>query len=152
MNWLTNFVRPKIRALVRKPDTPDNLWKKCPSCEQMIFHRDLEANLHVCQHCGHHMRIGPKARLATLFDGEEYQRIDLPKTSTDPLKFRDSKRYSERLKEAQSRTGETDAVVVAHGKMDGIGVVVAVFDFEFMGGSMGNPHLRIPLSGRQDSG
>ncbi len=137
MNWLTNFVRPKIRALVRKPDIPDNLWVKCSSCEQMIFHRDLEANLHVCQHCGFHMRLDPKARLAALFDGGEYQRIDLPKAPVDPLKFRDSKRYSERLKEAQNRTGEADAMVVAHGKMGDIGAVVAVFNFAFMGGSMG---------------
>lgn len=137
MNWLTNFVRPKIRALVRKRDTPENLWEKCDSCEQMIFRHDLEVNNYVCQHCDFHMRLGPKARLASLFDGSEYQRIELPKAPVDPLKFRDSKRYTDRLKAAQGKTGDNDAIIVAHGKMDGMGVVMAVFNFAFMGGSMG---------------
>ena len=137
MNWLTNFVRPKLRALVRKPDIPDNLWEKCRSCERMVFHRDLEANLFVCQHCGFHLRLGPKERFASLFDDGEYQRVELPEAPHDVLKFRDKKRYADRLKEARSRTGESDAVIVAHGKMDGLGVVVAVFDFGFLGGSMG---------------
>ncbi len=137
MNWLTNFVRPKIRALVRKSDTPENLWEKCSSCEQMIFRRDLEANKYVCQHCDFHMKLDPSARLALLFDDGEYQRIELPVPAVDPLKFRDSKRYTDRLKAAQGKTGEDDAVIVAHGKMDGMGVVLAVFDFSFMGGSMG---------------
>ncbi len=137
MNWLTNFVRPKIRALVRKPDIADNLWEKCSSCEQMIFHRDLESNLSICQHCGHHMQLGCKARLAMLFDEGDYQTIELPAVPIDPLKFRDTKRYTERLKEYQGKTGEKDAVVVAHGKMGGQGVVVATFNFAFMGGSMG---------------
>ncbi|MCH7944135.1 MAG: acetyl-CoA carboxylase carboxyltransferase subunit beta [Proteobacteria bacterium] len=137
MNWLTNFVRPKIRALVRKTDVPENLWEKCDACEQMIFRRDLEINHYVCQHCDFHMKLAPKARLASLFDDGDYQRVELPKAPLDPLKFRDSKRYTERLKTAQSKTGEDDAVIVAHGKMDGMGVVMAVFDFSFMGGSMG---------------
>lgn len=137
MNWLTNFVRPKIRALVRKTDVPENLWEKCDSCEQMIFRRDLEINQYVCQHCDFHMRLDPVARLTSLFDDGDYQRIELPESPVDPLKFRDSKRYSERLKTARSKTGEVDAVIVAHGKMDGMGVVVAVFNFAFMGGSMG---------------
>jgi acetyl-CoA carboxylase carboxyl transferase subunit beta len=139
MNWLTNFVRPKIRALVAKDtnDVPENLWQKCDACEQMIFHRELEANLRVCPHCGHHMRLDAKKRLATLFDDGEYTKIELPKTVVDPLRFRDRKRYSDRLKESQSNTGESDAAIVAHGKIGGGKVVVAVFDFAFMGGSMG---------------
>ena len=137
MNWLTNFVRPKIRALVRKTDVPENLWEKCDACEQMIFRRDLEINDYVCQHCDFHMKFAPKARLASLFDDGDYQRVELPKAPLDPLKFRDSKRYTERLKTAQGKTGEDDAMIVAHGKMDGMGVVLAVFDFSFMGGSMG---------------
>ncbi len=137
MNWLTNFVRPKLRALVRKPDIPENLWEKCQSCERMVFHRDLEANMFVCQHCGFHLRLDPKTRLAELFDDGEYQRVELPEAPHDALKFRDKKRYADRLKEARSRTGESDAVIVAHGKMDGLGVVVSVFDFGFLGGSMG---------------
>ncbi len=137
MNWLTNFVRPKLRALVRKPDIPENLWEKCDDCEQMIFRRDLEANAHVCQHCGFHMRLDPKGRLTALFDDGAYQRIELPKAVVDPLKFRDSKRYTDRLKEAQGRLETDDVMVVAHGKMGGKDVVMAVFDFGFMGGSMG---------------
>jgi acetyl-CoA carboxylase carboxyl transferase subunit beta len=139
MNWLTNFVRPKIRALVTKEtkDVPDNLWQKCAACEQMIFHRELEANLRVCPHCGHHMRLDAKKRLATLFDDGAYTRIELPDTVVDPLRFRDRKRYSERLKDAQGNTGEPDAALVAHGKIGGMSAVVAVLDFSFMGGSMG---------------
>ena len=103
----------------------------------MIFHRELEANLRVCPHCGHHMRLGAKKRLAILFDDGEYTKIELPKTIVDPLRFRDRKRYSDRLKESQGTTGEPDAAIVAHGKIGGMDAVVAVLDFAFMGGSMG---------------
>jgi acetyl-CoA carboxylase carboxyl transferase subunit beta len=137
VNWLTNFVRPKIRALVRKADVPENLWDKCPQCAKMIFHRDLEANLRVCPHCGHHMRLSAKRRLETLYDDGEYTRIELPKTPTDPLRFRDRKRYADRIKEAREKTGEQDAIIVAHGKLGGLPAVIAVLDFEFLGGSMG---------------
>ena len=118
MNWISNFVRPKIRALVQK-EVPENLWRKCPACAQMIFHRELEANLLVCPHCGHHMRIGAGERLKMLFDDGEYQTIELPDVPVDPLKFRDRKRYAERLKEAQAKTGAKDAIRVAHGEMGG---------------------------------
>src|SRR3954470_9036387 len=137
MNWLTNFVRPKIRALYTKKEVPDNLWHKCPTCEAMIFHRDMEANLHVCQHCGFHMRLDADKRLKMLFDDEDFQVIELPKVPVDPLRFRDQKRYTDRLKEAQTKTGKNDAIRVAHGKMGGMKTVVAAFDFGFMGGSMG---------------
>lgn len=137
MNWLSNFVRPKIRALVAKRDVPDNLWLKCPNCDAMLFHRDLEANLQVCHHCGHHLRLEPEARLAMLFDGGTYTDMPLPKVLIDPLKFRDQKRYSDRLKDAQSKRNRQDALVVGHGKIGGHDAVVAAFDFGFMGGSMG---------------
>jgi acetyl-CoA carboxylase carboxyl transferase subunit beta len=137
MNWLTNFVRPKIRALVRKADVPENLWDKCPSCAKMIFHRDLEANARVCPHCGHHMRLPAKRRLSMLFDEGAFTRIELPATVADPLRFRDQKRYSDRLKDAREKSGEQDAIIVAHGRMGGLPLVAAVFNFEFMGGSMG---------------
>jgi acetyl-CoA carboxylase carboxyl transferase subunit beta len=137
VSWLTNFVRPKIQALVRKAEVPDNLWDKCPNCGQMIFHRELEANLRVCPHCGHHMRLPVLQRLELLFDDSAYTRIDLPKPDLDPLKFRDRKRYTERLKENQAATGEADAIVVAHGRIGGHPVVIGAFNFEFMGGSMG---------------
>jgi acetyl-CoA carboxylase carboxyl transferase subunit beta len=137
MSWLTNFVLPKIRAVYAKKDVPDNLWHKCPSCGQMLFHRDLEATLFVCGNCGHHLRLDPERRLAMLFDDGRYTRIELPKTIVDPLKFRDRKRYTERLREAQAKSGARDALVVAHGTIAGSPTVAAVFDFEFMGGSMG---------------
>jgi len=137
VSWLERYVRPKIKALVGKNDVPDNLWHKCDNCGQMIFHRDLDQNLFVCQHCTHHMRLPVKKRLTMLFDDGEYQRIELPKSPVDPLKFRDIKRYSDRLKDAQSKTSEKDAMVVAHGKMGGHNVVIAAFNFDFMGGSMG---------------
>ncbi len=137
MNWLTNFVRPKLRELVGQKEIPDNLWHKCTNCGQMLFHRDLDKDLRVCQHCGHHMLLPGPQRLEMLFDDGEYQTIELPDTVSDPLKFRDRKRYTERLKEAQGKTGRVDALTVAHGRMGGVGVVIAVLDFEFMGGSMG---------------
>ena len=137
MNWIDNYVRPKIRALVAPRDVPENLWQKCPKCGSMLFQKDLEQNLDVCTHCGFHLRIGPKARLALMFDNGEYQAIELPKVPVDPLKFRDQKRYSDRLKDAQAKTGAVDAIVVAHGTMGNSPVVIAAFDFSFMGGSMG---------------
>src|SRR4051812_20647151 len=137
MNWLTNFIRPKIKALVRKADVPENLWDKCAACTKMIFHRDLEANQRVCPHCGHHMRLRAKRRLELLFDDGAFTRIELPPTPADPLRFRDSKKYTDRLKAARDNTSELDALLVAHGQMGGIGVVIAAFDFEFLGGSMG---------------
>ncbi len=115
MNWLTNFVRPKLKGLLRKADVPDNLWEKCPNCAQMIFHREIEANNRVCNHCGHHMQIGWKRRLELLYDDGKFERVELPKSVVDPLKFRDVKRYTDRLKETQNRTSEADAIVVGIG-------------------------------------
>ena len=137
MNWLTNFVRPKIRSLVSPREVPDNLWDKCSHCGHMIFHRDLVKSLSVCPQCGFHMRLPVKARLDMLFDGGVWQRIELVKSQADPLKFRDSKRYADRLRDAQGKTSEQDAIIVAHGRMGGSPVVVAAFNFAFMGGSMG---------------
>jgi len=137
MNWLTNFVKPKLRELVRPKEIPDNLWHKCTKCGQMIFHRDLAKNQHVCQHCGHHMRLNVTARLEMLFDDAKYARAELPKVASDPLKFTDRRKYSDRIKEARKKTKEEDALIVAHGKMGGQNVVIAAFNFEYMAGSMG---------------
>jgi len=137
MNWLTNYVKPKLRDLVRPKEIPDNLWHKCAKCGQMIFHRDLDKNHHVCQHCGHHMRLSVKARLEMMFDNGEYTRAELPNVKQDPLRFTDRRKYKDRVKEAQSKTKEDDALVVAHGKMGGQNVVIAAFNFAYMGGSMG---------------
>ena len=136
MSWLTN-IPPKIRALVSKPDVPDNLWHQCPSCEQMIFHRELDANMRVCTSCGHHMRLPAVMRLDSVFDNATWEKIELPDSANDPLKFRDRKRYSDRLKDTRSSTGEKDAVIAAEGKIGGMDVVAIVFNFAFMGGSMG---------------
>lgn len=137
MNWLTNFIRPKIRSIVEPKEVPDNLWQKCPSCEGMLFHRDLSEHEHVCYHCGHHMKIAVKDRLRGMFDDGKYKEIPLPRVPYDPLKFKDRKRYTDRLKEARGKTGRSDAVIVARGTMGGLPVVVCAIDFAFMGGSMG---------------
>lgn len=137
MNWLTEFVRPKIRTLLGRRDVPENLWVQCPSCQQMTFHTELEKNQKVCGHCGHHMRAGALERLAWTFDGGKYTRIELPKVPADPLKFRDQQRYPDRLKQARDKTHLDDAIVVAHGLLGGQKAVIAVMAFEFMAGSMG---------------
>jgi acetyl-CoA carboxylase carboxyl transferase subunit beta len=137
MNWLTNFVRPKIQALMDKNEVPDNLWDKCDACEHMIFHRDLVENTYVCHHCDNHMRMSVQGRLESLFDNKTFVKAPLSKVIADPLKFRDSKKYTDRLKDYRQRTGQDDAIVVASGLIGGQKAVVAAFDFSFMGGSMG---------------
>jgi acetyl-CoA carboxylase carboxyl transferase subunit beta len=138
MSWLSNFVLPKIRAVVARKAIPDNLWHKCPGCEQMLLFRELEASLHVCRNCGHHLRIGAAQRLKILFGDGAFTQIELPRTPIDPLRFRDRKRYTDRLKEGQAAFGSgSDAVLVAHGRIGGFPAVVAAFEFGFMGGSMG---------------
>jgi len=137
MSWLTNYVLPKIRGVVGRKAMPEVLWQKCPACEQLLFHRELEANLHVCRHCGHHLRIGAAARLQLLFDDGIGARVELPPAVVDPLRFRDRERYPDRLRKGQAAHGPGDAVVVAHGRIGGQLAVVAAFEFGFMGGSMG---------------
>ena len=137
MNWITNIVRPKIQALVKSKDVPDNMWQKCVGCEGMLFYRDLKKNLNVCYHCGHHLKIRVLDRLDTMFNFGDYDIADLPKAATDPLKFKDTKRYSDRIKASRAKTGRDDAIIVAHGKMGEHTVVIAAFDFDYMGGSMG---------------
>jgi len=114
MNWLTNFVRPKLRALVARKETPENLWLKCPKCEQMLFMRDWEANQEVCTHCGHHMRIRPLKRLPFLFDDGKYELQPLPRVPADPLKFRDTERYDARLKWLERRTALSSIQIALH--------------------------------------
>lgn len=138
MNWLTNFVRPKIRALVgSQKEIPDNLWEKCPGCNAMLFKRELEEQANVCRHCGHHLKLPPVKRLEMLFDDGKYALVDIPKVVADPLKFRDQKRYTERLKDAQNKTGQNDAIMVGEGLIGGRPAVIAAFNFSFLGGSMG---------------
>lgn len=138
MNWINNVVRPKIRGLwQQKRDMPENLWVKCPETGQMVFYKDLEANQFVIPGSGFHMRMTAEQRLKLLFDAGKYEIVDVPETPTDPLKFRDEKRYIDRLKDARAKTGMQDAVVTGVGTVDGLTVVASVQDFSFMGGSLG---------------
>ena len=138
MNWINNVVRPKIRGLLQqKRDVPENLWIKCPETGEMVFHRDLEANQWVVPNSGHHMRISGKKRLELFFDGGTFDKVKTPEVAADPLKFRDEKRYTDRMRDARAKTGLDDAVTVATGKLRGMDVTAAVQDFAFMGGSLG---------------
>ena len=136
MNWITNFVRPKLQAIVGKKDIPDNLWQTCPKCSQMLLKRELEQNLNVCKNCGHHMRMSSNSRL-NMFFGADYKILETPKIKPDPLNFKDVKKYKERLRISQKNTNFQDAVKVGIGNIQENKVVCAVFDFSFMGGSMG---------------
>ncbi|MEM7650994.1 MAG: acetyl-CoA carboxylase, carboxyltransferase subunit beta [Pseudomonadota bacterium] len=138
MNWLNDIIRPRISSLVGdQKDVPDNLWTKCPACEGMLFHRDLEEAMNVCYHCNHHLRIPVKQRLEIMFDDGKYETVEVPKVAHDPLKFKDRKRYADRLKDSQGKTGLKDAITVAKGTIGGQKAVIAAFNFSFMGGSMG---------------
>jgi len=138
MNWITNFVRPRIKGLMPgRSGTPENLWKKCPGCGEMLFHRDLESALHVCPRCGQHLRIAPAQRFAMTFDGGKYQELAAPTVPADPLRFRDERRYADRMKDARAKTGRSDALAAARGTLDGLPVMVAVQPFDFLGGSLG---------------
>ena len=138
MNWLKNFVRPRFPSVFRDhDDTPDNLWQSCKQCGEMIFHRDLELLQQVCPGCDHHMRVGARERFAQIFDDGVFEKIDVPDVPHDPLKFKDQKRYADRLRDARNKTGDRDAVQVALGTIQGRKSVIAVQDFQFMGGSLG---------------
>jgi acetyl-CoA carboxylase carboxyl transferase subunit beta len=136
MNWIANVVRPKIRSLLRR-EVPDNLWIKCPDTGQMVFYKDVEANSFVIPGSNHHMRMPALERLKSIFDNGIYDDIPLREVPLDPLKFRDEKRYTDRLKEARTKTGLQDAVKVASGHVEGLPMTVAVQSFDFMGGSLG---------------
>jgi acetyl-CoA carboxylase carboxyl transferase subunit beta len=136
MSWFTEYVRPKVRTLFTRREVPDNLWHQCPNCQQMIFHTDLAKGLKVCTNCGFHMRATATDRLDWTFDAG-YSRIELPKAPADPLRFRDQKRYVDRLREAREATHLDDALAVGTGTIEGRLAVVAVMAFEFMAGSMG---------------
>ena len=136
MNWLSDFVRPKIKKITTK-EIADNLWTKCPQCGQMLFTKELEKNNFICSSCDHHLRLPLNKRFEMLFDNGDYKLITLPKLQEDPLNFKDSKKYTDRLKSYRKATGSDDAIKVAQGEIGGITCVVAAFDFSFMGGSMG---------------
>ena len=137
MNWISNYVRPKINSLFSRREVPENLWTKCPECGTMLFHRELADNLNVCTNCDHHMAISPRARFTALFDTGIFTEVKVPEPITDPLHFRDQKRYPDRLKAAQKATTEKEAMLVAEGEIGRTPVVAAAQDFAFMAGSMG---------------
>ena len=136
MNWIANVVRPKIRSFLRR-EVPENLWVKCPETGQLVFYKDLEANQFVIPNCNYHMRMSTVTRLNATFDEGQFEPIAVPEMPVDPLKFRDERRYLDRLRDARSKTGLDDAVRLAVGTLEGLAVVVGVQDFEFMGGSLG---------------
>ncbi|MEM9715118.1 MAG: acetyl-CoA carboxylase, carboxyltransferase subunit beta [Pseudomonadota bacterium] len=137
MNWISNYVRPRINSLFSRRDIPDNLWTKCDNCGTMLFHRELSESLNVCPNCNHHMFILPRDRFYTLFDHGAFDEVPVPEVVADPLSFRDQKRYPDRMKAAQKKTGEAEAMLVGEGEIGKTRVVVAAQDFSFMGGSMG---------------
>lgn len=136
MNWLTNMARPRIKSFFGGREAPENLWHKCTSCGEMIFHRDIQAKQYVCPSCDYHMKIGPAERFDALFDGD-FEKLTLPKAVPDPLKFRDEKRYTDKIKDARNKTGQDDVFEVASGHIGSQAAVVAVQNFKFMGGSLG---------------
>ena len=137
MNWINSVVRPKIRSILRKKDMPDNLWVKCPETGQMIYYKDLEANQFVVPGSNFHWRMSAAARLKFLFDEGDYESLSLPEVPLDPLKFRDERRYTDRLKDARGKTSMADAVLAGAGRLEGQRIVAAAQDFDFMGGSLG---------------
>jgi acetyl-CoA carboxylase carboxyl transferase subunit beta len=137
VSWISNVVRPKIRNFLAKREVPQNLWIKCPETGEMVFHRDLEANHFVIPGSGYHMRMNATQRFTHFFDGGEWETIPLPEVPLDPLKFRDERRYTDRLRDARAKTGLVDAVLIGIGAVENVPVVAAVQDFDFMGGSLG---------------
>ncbi len=137
MNWITNYVRPRINSLFSRREVPENLWIKCPECGQMLFHRELADNLNVCTNCDHHMAFSPRERFSALFDNGIFTEVKVPAPMADPLHFKDQKRYPDRLKAAQKATDEAEAMLVAEGEIGRTPIVAAAQDFAFMAGSMG---------------
>ena len=137
MNWLTNFVKPKLKAIKSKIIKKDNLWHKCTNCQQMIFHRDLKENLYVCNNCNAHLNMPVPERLDLLYDNKSYEEIQIKDVIQDPLRFKDKIKYSDKLKRERQRTNRNDAIIVAKGNVGKKPLVTAAMDFSFMGGSMG---------------
>ena len=138
MNWITNYVRPRINSMLgRRPEVPENLWIKCPETGEMVFHKDLEDNKWVIPASGYHMKMPAKARLADLFDDGVYEALVQPKVAQDPLKFRDSKKYTDRLRDRRTKTEQEDTILAGVGLLKGLKIVAVVHEFQFMGGSLG---------------
>ena len=159
MNWITNIVRPRIKGLMGgkdRGDTPDNLWRKCPSCGEMIFHRDLVAALNVCPQCGHHLRIGPAERFAYTFDPGSFTELAPPSVPADPLRFKGEKKYTDEIKAARTKTGRPEAFTAARGTLDGLSVMIGVqrrqVDLRHIHPGRGRPLVHEPEQLRADLG
>ena len=137
MNWITNYVRPKLNSMLGRRDSPDNLWVKCPDSGEMVFHKDLKDNLYVVPSSGYHMKIASGERLATFLDGGKYNVLPVRDVVADPLKFRDERRYTDRLRDSKAKTSLKDSVYSVTGALEKMDVVVTIHDFAFMGGSLG---------------
>ena len=137
MNWLTNFVKPKLNALVSRREVPENLWQNCPSCANMMHHKDLNENLRVCNTCNYHFRISAEKRMMILFGDRNFEEIELNLIPDDPLKFNDKKKYTDRLKEYRKKTNRNDAFILGKGSIDEKKAIFGFMNFNFMGGSMG---------------
>ncbi|MBY5401084.1 acetyl-CoA carboxylase, carboxyltransferase subunit beta [Rhizobium leguminosarum] len=137
MNWITNYVRPRINSMLGRREVPENLWIKCPETGEMVFHKDLEGNKWVIPASGYHMKMPAKARLTDLFDNGEFESLPQPKVAQDPLKFRDSKKYSDRLRDSRLKTEQEDTILAGVGKVQGLKLVAVVHEFNFIGGSLG---------------
>ncbi|MGH8250809.1 MAG: acetyl-CoA carboxylase, carboxyltransferase subunit beta [Steroidobacteraceae bacterium] len=138
MTWFEKIIPSRIKTERRTRSVPEGLWMKCPACDSVLYRPEVERNLQVCPKCAHHMRIGARERLVQFLDPDGALEIGAEVTPEDPLRFRDTKRYRDRLAAAQKSVGERDAIVVMAGTLDGIGIVAAAFEFAFMGGSMGS--------------
>jgi acetyl-CoA carboxylase carboxyl transferase subunit beta len=137
VNWLTNFVKPKLSALVNRREVPDNLWTNCPVCANMIHHKDLNENLRVCITCNYHFRMTAEKRIELLFNKDNFKEIELNILSDDPLNFNDKKKYKDRLKEYRKKTNRNDAFILGEGSIDNKKAIFGFMNFNFMGGSMG---------------
>jgi acetyl-CoA carboxylase carboxyl transferase subunit beta len=137
MNWISNYIRPRVNSIFSRREVPENLWSKCDECGTMLFHRELAENLNVCTSCDHHMAITARDRFLALFDGGIFTEVEVPAPTVDPLHFRDQKKYHDRMKAAQKSTGEKEAMLVAEGEIGRTPIVAACQDFSFMAGSMG---------------
>ncbi|MFO1401918.1 MAG: acetyl-CoA carboxylase, carboxyltransferase subunit beta [Steroidobacteraceae bacterium] len=138
MSWFEKIVPSRIKTERRTRNVPEGLWIKCPACDAVLYRAELERNLNVCPKCSHHMRIGARARLLAFLDEDSAEEIGAGVEPEDPLKFKDSKRYRDRLAQAQKNTGERDALIALAGRLQGLEVVACAFEFQFLGGSMGS--------------
>lgn len=151
MNWITNYVRPRINSIFSRREVPENLWQKCSECGTMLFHRELSDNQNVCTNCDHHMHITPRDRFTALFDGGVFTEVDVPEPIADPLKFRDQKKYPDRMKAAQKKTDEKEAMLVGAGEIGRTPIIAVAQDFSFMGGSMGMYVGNAIIAGAQEA-